>query len=485
MTTGQIESTAVVATAPPIPFFTKWRSFGTGVGIEVGPKELLVTLTVVRPSGIKVLDSLVIPSYRERPAAEWGEEYASFLRKHKLSHLSASVVLPAKDCVSRSLPMPGVAPAELASAIQYQLDGLHPFSEDAATHSFARLAGERSGHVAIAIAKNEIVEDYASLFDEAGVNLLSFLTPSSAIYSAMRVLQHPPSNQFLAIHEDASGLLVYGESETHPIYCVQLSLDNDRAIAATASQLRLSEDAPQSRLASLLSAAERLDVSSPLSYAASLSSALPALTLPLNLLPVNRRRIQSPWRWVPTAILVLLLMVLGTGFAYYQEYENNRILVKLDAEIAKLQPRLAIVRQLESDIESASRRLEFLNGIATYPQQDLESLRELTRMMPMNSYVSRLDMSRSEVTLSGETEQSMEMLKMFDSSLFFKDTEFTSSPNRLPNGKELFQIRTRRELPQEAAKVASPAPANAAPPNSTPLPRFIPAPPPAIQGFRP
>lgn len=485
MTAEQTTAAPPVPPAAQIPFLTRWRSFGTGVGIEVGHKDLVVALTVVRPTGIKVLDQLVVSNYRERPAAEWGEEYSSFLRKHKLGHLSASVVLPSKDCISRSLAMPGVPSGELASAIRYQLDGLHPFSEDSAAHSFARLSGDRSGFVSIAIAKNEIIEDYASLFDEAGVNLLSFLTPSSAIYSALRVLQLPPSNQFLAIHEDSSGLLLYGESDTHPVYCVQLPSDSDKAIGAAASQLRLPEEAPQSRLASLLPVAERLDAASPISFAASLSSALPALTSTINLLPASRRRIQSPWRWVPTVILVLLLMLLGLGFATYQNFENTRILTKLDVEIAKLQPRLAAVRKLESEIESASRRLQFLNGIATHPQQDLESLRELTRMMPMNSYVSRLDMTRTEVSLAGETEQSMEMLKMFDSSLYFKESEFTSAPNRMANGKEVFQIRTRRELPSAAAPVAGPGSANTALPNSTPLPRIAPPPPLPIQGFRP
>jgi Tfp pilus assembly protein PilN len=489
MTTEPITSAAEIPHLTNIPFATKWRSFGTGVGIEVTPESLFATITVVRPSGIKVLDSLEIPRYRERPAAEWGADYLAFLKKHKLQQLSAAVVLPAADCISRSIPMPGVSAQELSAAIQYQLEGLHPFSEDEATHSFSRLAGSRSASVAIAIAKREVIEDYATLFDEAGIDLYSFLSPAAAIYSALRILQLPPASQFLAIHEDAAGLLLYGESDTHPIYCVRFPASSDRALSSSAAQLRLPEDAPQARLASLLPAAEKFDVAGPLSFAASLASAVPSLSLPVNLLPMARRRLKSPWRWVPTLILVALLMVLGIGFATYQEYENKRILNRLDAEIAKLQPRLANVRNLDSEIEVASKKLKYFSGMATQPQQDLESLRELTRIIPMSAFVSRLDMTRDEVLVAGETDQSLEMLKTLDSSPYFKDSEFTSSPNRLPNGKDVFQMRSKRELPSAAppAAAAPNVPPNAQPaPNSTPLPpRIAPPPPLPLQGYRP
>jgi hypothetical protein len=488
MSTEQITPSVEVPHQIAIPMLQKWRSFGTGVGIEVCPDELRVTLSVVRPGGIKVVDTLEIPRYRERPAAEWGSDYQAFLKKHKLTHVSAAVVLPASDCVSRVIALPGVGDRELAAAVQYQLDGLHPFSEEEATHSFARLSPPRQANVSLAISKRPVVEDYATLFDEAGIAVVSFLTPAAAIYSALRTLQLAPANQFLAIHEDASGLLLYGESESHPLYCVRFPLDSDRAIASASAQMRLPEDAPQARLAALLPVADKLDSTGPVAYAASLASALPSQAIAVNLLPADRRKTSSPLRWVPTIVLVVMLMVLGLGFAYYQDYENRRLLEKLDAELARLQPRVSSVRLIDTQIGEATRKLAFLSKLATNPQEDLDTLRELTRIMPMSAYVSRLDMTRTDVGLVGEIDQSLELLKMLDSSLYFKDSEFSSAPGRLTSGKELFQIRTRRETPAAArAAVAGPnvaVPAPAPVINSTPLPRIAP-PPPLPQGFRP
>jgi hypothetical protein len=464
---------------PDIPFLKKWSSIGTGLGIEVGPENLEVTLSVVRPSGIRIIDALTVLRYRERPAAEWGADFQAFLAKNKITHVSASVVLPTQDCISRSIALPGVPNSEVAAAVQYQLDGLHPYTEVEATHSFSRLAAPRKSSFALGIARNPVIEDYATLFDEAGINVSSFLTPAAAIYSALRILQAPPAEQFLAIHEDSSGRIVYGETNTHPIYCVRFPEVSDRSIASASAQIRLPGDAPIARLSSLLPVAERLDVGSTLSYAASLVSALPSQALGINLLPVDRRKTSSPWRWVPTLVLLILLMALGMAFAYYQDYQNQQLLARLDAEIASLQPRLTQIKLLDAQILDAQKKLEFLTTFNAYPQQDLDTVRELTRVMPMTSYISRMDLSRTGIGISGEIEQSMELLKMLDSSPFFKDSEFTSSPVRNQLGKEMFQLRAKREF-GSPAPVAQPSPA----PVSTPIPKVAP-PPPLPPGLKP
>ena len=476
--------TPVLASEVPhkleIPFLQKWRSIGTGLGIEVGPENLEVSLTVVRPNGIRIVDALTVLRYRERPAAEWGSDFQAFLNKNKISHVSATVVLPMQDCISRSIALPGVPNSEIAAAVQYQLDGLHPYAEEEATHSFSRLAPPRKSSYALGIARNAVIEDYATLFDEAGIDVAAFLTPAAAIYSALRILQAAPAEQFLAIHEDSSGVIVYGETNTHPIYCVRFPDASSRGIASASAQIRLPGDAPVARLAALLPHTERLEISSTISYAASLAGALPSQALSLNLLPDDRRKTSSPWRWVPTLVLLVLLMGLGLGFAYYQDYENQRLLTRLDAEIARLQPRLNSVRTIDTQISTAQQKLQFLRTFSAYPQQDLDSLRELTRIMPMTSYISRMDLTRNEIGVTGEIDQSMELLKMLDASPFFKESEFTGSPSRNQLGKEVFNIRSKREIP-----TASPvAPAAMPPANSPPRPGITP-PPPLPPGLRP
>ena len=60
--------------------FRKLLAFGSGVGVEIGATDLEVAVTRVRPNKIQVLGRLTIENYAARPAAEWGAEYARFLK---------------------------------------------------------------------------------------------------------------------------------------------------------------------------------------------------------------------------------------------------------------------------------------------------------------------------------------------------------------------------------------------------------------------
>ena len=72
----------------------KLLAFGAGVGIEIRAKDLEIVAARVRPGRVNVLGRLVIEDYGSRPAAEWGADYAAFLRAAGIARLSATVLLP-------------------------------------------------------------------------------------------------------------------------------------------------------------------------------------------------------------------------------------------------------------------------------------------------------------------------------------------------------------------------------------------------------
>jgi general secretion pathway protein L len=229
------------------------------------------------------------------------------------------------------------------------------------------------------------------------------------------------------------------------------------------------------RLAALLPFTERQEVASPLSYAASLVNALQGLALPFNLLPVERRKVISPWLWVPSIVLVVALAGLGLALAYYQDYENKRLLELLDKEAAALQPVLLRKKALDREMGLTQKRIDYLVQLGASPQQDLETLKELTRILPQNAWLARLELTRKTATLAGETDQATELLRVLDASPYFQGSEFLGTPGRSANGKEAFQIRTqRREIPR-VAPAPTPTPSVGGP-NVTPQRPVMPVP---------
>src|SRR5262245_65481953 len=83
----------------------KLLAFGSGVGIEIRGKDLEIVLARVRPGKVEVPGRLVIEDYAARPAAEWGAEYAAFLKDAGVSRLSATVLLPRRDVIVRHMAL--------------------------------------------------------------------------------------------------------------------------------------------------------------------------------------------------------------------------------------------------------------------------------------------------------------------------------------------------------------------------------------------
>ena len=144
----------------------KWLAFGTGIGLEVGKEDLRVSIARLRPSGPQPAGAVTIARYRERHAAEWGAEYAEFLKRHGGGHLAAVVLLPRREVVVRLLSLPGVPKRDLPAAIALQADTLHPFPEGEAVWDWSRL--DSSDAVLVGITRHSTVARYAALFAEPG-----------------------------------------------------------------------------------------------------------------------------------------------------------------------------------------------------------------------------------------------------------------------------------------------------------------------------
>ncbi len=456
---------AVLERRTHISLWRRWTSFGSGIGIAIEPGRLEVVLVEVRPQAIRVVDTLEILRYRERPASEWGAEYEAFLEKHKIKHLAAVAVLPSKDVVARVASVAGAKDNELEAAVRYQLDGLHPYPEEEIKFSFARLRAPERDRVAIAIAREAVINEYATFLEEGGVELASLVTPAAAYYSALRILQDPPQDRFLAVREKENAVEIYAETETHPLYFVELEQESSRAVAFAASQVRLPREESVQRIAALLPVAESSLVYGPCAFAAALMSAVPRQALGVNLLPVERRRVISPWRWVPTLVLLGLCILVGLALAYFQEFQQRDLLRRIEAENAKLAGTLSQVRQADATRDAARKRIEQLQDFARIPKDDLDTLRELTRVVPPSAWVSRLDMSRTHVTMMGEVETATEMLRILDDSPLLSNSEFLAQVGRSANNREIFQIRAQRERPKPGIPAPAAVPAAGATPN--------------------
>jgi hypothetical protein len=418
----------------------KWVAFGSGIGIEIigphGAESLRITAARVRPNGARVLGVLTIEDVPHQPASVWGAHYAAFLRKLGLSHVVATVLLPRQDVIVRQLAMPGVSDRDLAAAVQFQMDGLHPYNEDDVFSSWARLPG--NFNLLVAIARRAVIERYATLFSEAGIKVGSFACSAGAVYSALRLFGSTPPAEILACEQVDGQVEIYGESAARPVYSANFNVAPERAATLASAELRLEPNTQPRPLGELLSASPAL------SYAAALASACPHLFVRVNLLPVEQRQTSSRTLWIPSAIFGAAALLLAGALAAFPGIENRRYLRSLQAEIDRLNPRATRAAALDREIESTRRRTLLLDAVHRRSKADMDVLAELTRVLPPPAWLNLLEISRTQVVIGGETDQAAPLLKIIDASPLFEGSDFVMPPVRIQGG-ELFRIRTNRE----------------------------------------
>lgn len=435
------------------PLWRRLASFGTGVGIYLGAEDLDIAVVRVRPGGAELAGVHRVTGYHERPAAEWGAEALAFLARLGAEKQAAIAVLPRHEALLRLLTLPGLNEADTENAVRFQLDTLHPFGEDEIASGWVRL---NATQVAVGIAERRVLEAATTALGEAGLRLACVSFSAPILHAALRVAGAPPSTLLAAWPEPAGGDEYYGESPARPIFSAGFDLPPDRAASLVRAELRADAALDCLPGASLLpwtapapagdpeQTPEPLAASSLLAQAAALAAACPHLGEPLNLLPPEQRVSTSRARYIPTLVLGVLLAITGIALLAQDTWLDRRYLAQLQGEIRKVEPAVRRVQTLDNETAELAQRIRLLDSFRAQSRDDLDTLREVNRLVPPPGWIQQLQINRDSVQVGGEAAQAEALLKVFDESPRLRGATFTMPLNRGQNG-ELFRLRAQRE----------------------------------------
>ena len=359
------------------------------------------------------------------------------------------MVAPKREVIVRQIALPGVGGKDLAAAVGYQVETLHPYGEDDVAYGWQRIS--ENGAALIGIIRREALDGYMEKFAEAGVAVACFTFSAAALHGAVRLLAPPPAGLLATAELENGEIEVYGESPSRPVFSAQFDLPPDRAAALAAAELRLPPETEAARMDQILpaplSAAQDFELSrSTTPYAASLAGACPRLAAAANLLPEEKRSANSRMIFAPTAILAgLLLLVAGAVFGY-SRIEERRYIATLEAESARLHPQVARITALDKSLERARIRTRLLDEFRGRSKYDLDTLNELTRLLAPPIWTNTTELTRDAAIMMGEAEQAAPLLKLIDSSPYFRDSAF-AIPIVKAGTVEMFRIRAARRRP--------------------------------------
>jgi Tfp pilus assembly protein PilN len=435
-------ATPVVSPAAPVSALRRLRIFGTGFGIAVTNADLEAVIVRSRPSGSVVVASAVIGNFATRPAAEWGAELLQFLVGAGEPHLAATVVLPREEVIVRTVRLAGVADKDTASAIELQLDTLHPWDEETVEWTWWRVS---ANDVVVGVVRQSTLSRYETLFSEAGIPMAAATFSSAVIHSALR-LQHVVSASIFCYMVSPQGRVeVYGESEAKPCYSAGFALSPERALAVARAELRLPQEQPALDLGQTLGAnLGSNSASSPIAFAAALAASAPLAVVYANLLPADRRASHSRTQYlIPATLGASLLAGLVAVFVLFPILNERRYVNDLTAEVNRLQPAALRVQAIDKTLAAHRARIASLDDFRRRPQADLDLLNELVRLLPEQVWTNTIEIFPDNVVIAGEADQAEPLLKLLNSSPLFEKSDFVMSVTR--NGQtDLFRIKALR-----------------------------------------
>ena len=94
-------------------------------------------------------------------------------------------------------------------------------------------------------------------------------------------------------------------------------------------------------------------------------------------------------------------------------------------------------------LAAAVAALGLLDEFRGRSKYDLDTLNELTKLLAPPIWTTHIDMGREAVTLAGEADQAAPLLKLVDSSPYFKESGF-QIPIVKTTTNEVFRIRALR-----------------------------------------
>ncbi|MHB8770470.1 MAG: PilN domain-containing protein [Syntrophales bacterium] len=149
----------------------------------------------------------------------------------------------------------------------------------------------------------------------------------------------------------------------------------------------------------------------------------------INLLAKGVHRQPKP----PLALTILLGAVLIAAGLFWMvsplQTEEQRIAL-IDREIAARKGEVGKVETLKKELEGLEKEIAAINAFRTSRPLTLDLLKEMTRVLPDNVWLSRVRLTESAIEIEGYAASAADTLQKLEDSPYFKKVEFASPTTR-------------------------------------------------------
>ena len=459
----------------------------TAVGIELRGEDLLISALQSNFSGAVFNHFKRFADYRSRDKEELRQEIASFFKSSGLSKENIVLGIPRRDLILRYLDLPGEVLDDLKQVIHYQVQSFEPTEEDRFCYDYALLNRGGDGKrlsVLLVMIRRSLLDEHLQILNALGIRptlvtgssmalsnlflrsrsdlqdktyVLVDLSPSSMELIVLRrgafAYSRPVPKQagqswaelmLQELNEATSKLRLEPEETLEKIVLTGEAAESAHAeLAAVLQDCELIRNAVDLKIAGphrprVQEAANCIG----LAYTGMVRRA----PIRINLLPQELRTHQTRWAYVPAAILTLAILILAIVLACHRTFQNQALVRKLDREIEALKQPVQKVQSLRSEAEELEKRIRILEDRLCNRDMNLEILRELTNLLPPDTYLMTYTYREGVIQMAGVSASAPNLISLLEKSPLLKDvTQRGGIIKDAQTGKDRFSFEAKLE----------------------------------------
>jgi Tfp pilus assembly protein PilN len=436
----------------------------TSIGIELRGADMLISALQSNYSGRVFTHFKRFPDVRQRNKQDLRQEINLLFKSNSLSKENIVLGIPRKDFVLRHLDLPAEVENNLKQVIQYQVQSLEPVEEDKFYYDYALIGNkgpepQKRLAVLLAMIRKTVLDEHLEFLRDLGIKPAIVTANSMALVNIF--LQNrkdfqdktfmladltPTSLEVLAVHQ---GTLAYSR---------EVPKDNIRSwgdlilleVDEAASKIRLGPDGliekivlsgessgsahgqltaviPECDLMKNYLGCDTPEENKPHleEAASSLGLAYTGMArrplLKINLLPPEMKTQQTRWAYAPAALLGLSIIALLLAFGFHTMAQQKILIRTLDKEIAKLNAPVERVHALQNETEALEKRVASIEKILGKRDMNLEVLQELTKILPMDTYITTYNNQDGKIQIAGLSNSATDLIPKLDKSPLLKD----------------------------------------------------------------
>ena len=459
----------------------------TSIGIELRGGDMVISSLESHFSEGVFTHFKRIADYRQRDKEELRREIQGFFKSSRLSPDNIVLGIPRKDIVLRYLDFPSEVVDNLKQVIHYQVQTYEPTEEESYYYDYVLLDGNgRKAKITVLLAmvKKTVLDELLQYLLDLGIRPSMVLGCSVGLCNIfLRDKKDTGDKTFILADLSPTSLEIIALHHGAMTYSREAAREGDeswkelllREIGEAASKMRLgpndavekiilageSSESAHGEVKEEIPDCELLKSRIPFEVTAENRSHLEAAVsslglaftgmarrpfMKMNLLPPELRIHQTRWAYVPAILLGLAVIVLLLGLGFHRTIQDRALIRKLDEEIDARKAPVARVQSIRNQADDLEKRIQSVEDLLGQRDMNLEVLRELTTILPSDTYLNTYSYQDGTIRIAGLSGSSSDLISKLEDSPLLKDVTMRGPIYKdQRSGKDRFTFEAKLE----------------------------------------